>query len=145
MDMQTSMLKTIANFKEDFDLFPTANDKLEYIFDLGKRHTTLPEEEKNEATFVQGCASAAWLVGECKDGNLILRGEGTSEMAKGMLTLLLDIFGNRPVDEILNFDPAKLQDMGVIELLSPVRQQSLEAFLKMVYAYAHRCKEQGES
>ena len=140
-----NMQETIANFKEDFDLFPTANDKLEYIFDLGKRHTTLLEEEKNEATFVQGCASAAWLVGECKDGNLILRGEGTSEMAKGMLTMLLDIFSNRPVDEILNFDPAKLQDMGVIELLSPVRQQSLEAFLKMVYAYAHRCKEQGES
>ena len=145
MSMQKSMLETIAYFKEDFDLFPTANDKLEYIFDLGKRHTTLLEEEKNEATFVQGCASAAWLVGECKDGNLVLRGEGTSEMAKGMLTLLLDIFGNRPVDEILNFDPAKLQDMGVIELLSPVRQQSLEAFLKMVYAYAHRCKEQGAS
>jgi len=137
------MEETIANFKEDFDLFPDANDKLEYIFDLGKKHTTLPEEEKNEATFVQGCASAAWLVGECKDGNLVLRGEGTSEMAKGMLTLLLTIFSNRKVDEILNFDPAKLQDMGVIELLSPVRQQSLEAFLKMVYAYANRCKEKG--
>ena len=135
-----NMEETIANYKEDFDLFPTANDKLEYIFDLGKRHTTLPEEEKNEATFVQGCASAAWLVGECQDGKLILRGEGTSEMAKGMITLLMDIFGNRPADEILNFDPAKLQDLGIIELLSPVRQQSLEAFLKMVYAYAQRCK-----
>lgn len=108
---------------------------------MGKRHTTLPEEEKNEATFVQGCASAAWLVGECKDGVLLLRGEGTSEMAKGMLTLLLDIFANRPVDEILAFDPAKLHDMGIVELLSPVRQQSLEAFLKMVYAYAQKCKE----
>lgn len=135
------MEETIANYKEDFDLFPTADDKLEYIFDLSKRHTTLPEEEKNEATFVQGCASAAWLVGECQDGKLILRGEGTSEMAKGMITLLMDIFGNRPADEILNFDPAKLQDLGIIELLSPVRQQSLEAFLKMVYAYAQKCKE----
>ncbi len=138
-----NMEETVARYKEDFELFPTNNDKLEYIFDLGKKHTTLPEEEKNEATFVQGCASAAWLVGECKDGNLILRGEGTSEMAKGMLTLLLDIFGNRPVDEILSFDPAKLHDMGVVELLSPVRQQSLEAFLNMVYAYAQKCKEQG--
>lgn len=138
-----NMEETIANYKEDFDLFPSANDKLEYIFDLGKRHTTLPDEEKNEATFVQGCASAAWLVGECKDGKLLLRGEGTSEMAKGMLTLLLDIFGNRSADEILNFDPAKLHDMGIVELLSPVRQQSLEAFLKMVYAYAQKCKESG--
>jgi len=136
-----SIEKTIAMYKEDFDLFPTANEKLEYIFDLGKKHTTLKEEEKNEATFVHGCASAAWLMGECVDGKLMLRGEGTSEMAKGMLTLLLDIFSNRTADEILNFDPQKLQELGIIELLSPVRQQSLEAFLKMVYSYAKRCKE----
>jgi len=136
-----SIEKTIAMYKEDFDLFPTANEKLEYIFDLGKKHTTLKDEEKNEATYVQGCASDAWLVGECKDGKLLLRGEGTSEMAKGMLTLLLDIFNNRTPDEILNFDPQKLQEMGVVELLSPVRQQSLQAFLKMVYSYTQRCKE----
>ena len=61
-------------------------------------------------------------------------------MAKGMLALLLDIFGNRPADEILSFDPAKLHDMGIVELLSPVRQQSLEAFLKKVYTYAQKCK-----
>lgn len=139
-----NMEETIAEYKEDFDLFPTANEKLEYIFDLGKKHTTLPDEEKNDATYVVGCASDAWLMGECKDGVLLLRGEGTSEMAKGMLTLLLSIFANRTADEILNFDPAKLQDMGVVELLSPVRQQSLEAFLKMVYAYAQKCKESGE-
>ena len=135
-----SIETTIARYKEDFDLFPEANDKLEYIFDLGKKHTTLPNEEKNDATFVVGCASAAWLVGECKDGKLILRGEGTSEMAKGMLALLLDIFADRTPDEILNFNPENLQDMGIVELLSPVRQQSLEAFLKKVYTYAHKCK-----
>ena len=143
MSIEMTMEETIANYKEDFDLFDDPNDKLEYIFDLGKKHTTLPDEEKNDATFVVGCASAAWLVGECKDGILLLRGEGTSEMAKGMLTLLLSIFSNRPVDEVLAFDPAKLQDMGIIELLSPVRQQSLEAFLTMVYDYANGCK--GES
>jgi len=129
-----NMEETVARYKEDFDLFPDANDKIEYIFDLGKKHTTLDEAEKNDETFVEGCASAAWLTGECKDGKLILRGEGTSEMAKGMLTLLLDIFSDRTPDEILAFDPAKLHEMGVVELLSPVRQQSLEAFLKKVYA-----------
>jgi len=138
--MQRTMIETVADYKEDFDLFPSANDKLEYIFDLGKKHTTLPDEEKNDATYVLGCASDAWLMGECKEGVLLLRGEGTSEMAKGMLALLLDIFANRPVDEVLAFDPAKLQEMGIIELLSPVRQQSLEAFLKKVYDYAHKCK-----
>ena len=36
-----NMQETITRYKEDFDLFPTPNDKLEYIFDLGKKHTTL--------------------------------------------------------------------------------------------------------
>ncbi|QOR61185.1 SufE family protein [Sulfurovum sp. ST-21] len=138
-----TMEETLAQYKEDFELFPSDNDKIEYIFDLGKKHTELPPEEKNDETFVEGCSSAAWLVGECKDGKLILRGEGTSEMAKGMMTLLLDIFSNRTPDEILSFDPMKLHDMGVVELLSPVRQQSLEAFIKKVYGYAQKCKEEG--
>ncbi len=133
--------ETIARYKEDFDLFETPDQKFEYIFDLAKRHTTLPESEKNDATFIQGCASPAWLVGECKEGRLHLRGEGTSEMAKGMLTLLLDIFNDRTPDEILAFDPSELRKLGIVEHLSPVRQKSLEAFLNKVYAYAKACKE----
>ena len=136
-----SVAEKVNEYKEDLDLFETPNEKFEYIFDLGKKHTTLPEEEKNDATFIEGCASPAWLVGECKEGKLILRGEGTSEMAKGMLTLLLDIFSNQDVDDILSFNPQELGKLGIIEHLSPVRQQSLEAFLNKVYTYAKRCKE----
>jgi len=136
-----SIQEVLQNYKEDFDLFESSNEKLEYIFDLGKKHTTLPENDKNDDTFIKGCASPAWLTYECKDGKLILKGEGTSEMAKGMLTLLLDIFSDKKVDEILEFDPKELQQLGIVELLSPVRQQSLEAFLEKVYTYAKNCKE----
>lgn len=136
-----SITEKIDHYKEDLELFETANEKFEYIFDLGKKHTTLPEEEKNDATFIEGCASPAWLVAECQDGKLLLKGEGSSEMAKGMLMLLLDIFSGEDVDEILNFNPKELSKLGIIEHLSPVRQQSLEAFLNKVYTYAKKCKE----
>ncbi len=138
-------MKTISEvlqeYKSDFEIFDDANSKMEYIFDLGKRHTPLPSELKNDKTFIEGCASPAWLAAECKDGVLILKGEGTSEMAKGMLTLLLDIFSNKTADDILNFDPKELNQLGIVELLSPVRQQSLQAFLEKVYSYAKACKE----
>jgi len=136
-----SIIDTIKKYQEDFELFETPDEKFEYIFDLGKQHTTLPKEEKNDSTFIEGCASPAWLSAECRDGKLILRGEGTSEMAKGMLTLLLDIFSDRDADEILSFDPQELNKLGIIEHLSPVRQQSMEAFLNKVYEYAKMCKE----
>ena len=128
-------------YKEDFDLFEDQNDKLEYIFDLGKAHEGLPEGEKTDATAIVGCASPAWLVCECSHGVVHFRGEGTSEMAKGMMEMLLSIFGERTPDEILAFDPEYLQTMGIVELLSPVRQQSLEAFLGKVYTYAQKCKD----
>ena len=137
----STIQEVLKRYKEDFDLFETPDEKFEYIFDLGKKHTTLPEEEKNDATFIEGCASPAWLVGECRDGKLILRGEGSSEMAKGMLTLLLDIFSGKSPDEILNFNPEKLAQLGIVEYLSPVRQKSLRAFLEKVYEYARHCKE----
>ncbi|WP_230973292.1 SufE family protein [Sulfurimonas hydrogeniphila] len=137
-----SVRDKVNYYKEDLEMFETPNEKFEYIFDLGKKHTVLPEEEKNEATFIEGCSSPAWLVGECKDGKLVLRGEGSSEMAKGMLSLLLDIFSGQEVDDILAFDSKELEKLGIVEHLSPVRQQSLEAFLNKVYSYAKRCKEE---
>ena len=136
-----SVTEKVNYYKEDLDMFETPNEKFEYIFDLGKKHTTLPEEQKNDDTFIVGCSSPAWLVGECQGSKLLLRGEGSSEMAKGMLGLLLDIFNDQEVDDILSFDPQELQKLGIIEHLSPVRQRSLEAFLNKVYAYAKRCKE----
>ena len=130
----------VDEYKSDFDLFDDPNDKLEYIFDLGKAHEGLLEQEKTEATRIVGCASDAWLVCDCDHGIVHFRGEGTSEMAKGMMEMLLSIFSERTPDEILSFDPAYLQTMGIVELLSPVRQQSLEAFLGKVYGYAQDCK-----
>jgi len=132
----------VDEFKEDFDLFDEPNDKLEYIFDLGKSHEGLLDNDKNDATYIVGCASDAWLVCEYNHGVIHFRGEGTSEMAKGMMVLLLSIFSERTPDEILEFNPTKLQEMGIVELLSPVRQQSLEAFLNKVYGYSKKCKEQ---
>jgi len=135
-----SIKEKIDLYRDDFELFETPNEKLEYIFDLGKRHINLPESLKNDKSFIVGCSSPAWLVAECKEGRLFLKGEGSSEMAKGMLVLLLDIFNGAKVDEILEFDPKYLETLGIIELLSPVRQQSLEAFLKKLYTYASECK-----
>jgi len=136
-----TILEKIALYREDFDLFETPNEKLEYVFDLGKKHAILPEDDKNDATFIDGCSSPAWLVAGCDEGMLHLKGEGSSEMAKGMLTLLLDIFNHRSAKEILAFDPKGLEALGIIELLSPVRRQSMEAFLEKLYGYARECVE----
>jgi len=134
-----SIADKIAEYREDFDLFETTNEKFEYLLDLAKKHMPLPKSDKNDRTYINGCSSDAWLVVDCDDGIVRLRGEGTSEIAKGMLVLLLDIFDSKKPDEILGFDPARLSELGIVDLLSPVRRQSLEAFMTKLYAYVRDC------
>ena len=137
-----TMEEQVKVYKDDLALFPDKDSKMEYILDYGKEATVLDAKFKSEENIIRGCSSLAWLHKEYKDGRLMLEAEGDSIIAKGMLVLLLEIFNNRTLDEIFSFDTKLLLEMGVMELLSPVRQQGLEAFLNTIYTYAQKCKEE---
>ncbi len=136
-----TMDEQVEAFKEDLALFPDKDGKMEYILDYGKEARPLDPKYKTDENIVKGCSSLAWVHKECKDGRVRLEAEGDSIIAKGMLVMLLKIFDNRTPDEILSFDPNRLKEMGIMELLSPVRQQGLEAFLNLIYTFAKTCKE----
>lgn len=136
------MHEQIMAYREDLELFDTPNDKLEYILDFGQNVTPLDEKYKTDSNLVRGCSSRAWLHKSYENGKVILEAEGESLIAKGMLALLLNIFSKRTPDEILNFNPEELGSLGLSEMLSPVRQQSLEALLNVIYQFAQQCQEE---
>ncbi|MGB5966268.1 MAG: SufE family protein [Sulfurimonadaceae bacterium] len=137
-----TMTEQVNAYKEDLDLFATNDEKMEYILDFGHEAQTLDPKYIIDENVIKGCSSMAWLHKEYKNGKIVLEAEGDSIIAKGMLVMLLGIFNNRTPDEIFAFDPNELKEMGLMELLSPVRQQGLEAFLGVIYGYAKECKEQ---
>ncbi len=136
-----TMNEQVNAYKDDLNLFDDKDSKLDYILDFGKEMQKLSSDKKIDENIIKGCSSLAWLDKNFKDGKVELNAEADSIIAKGMLVVLLSIFNNRTPDEILSFDPKKLLDMGVMELLSPVRQQGLEAFLNVIYNYAKSCKD----
>ena len=137
-----TMLEQVNSYKEDLELFANNDEKMEYILDFGHDAQTLEKQYITDENIIKGCSSLAWLHKEYIDGKIVLEAEGDSIIAKGMLVMLLGIFNNRTPDEILTFDPNALKEIGLMELLSPVRQQGLEAFLGVIYGYAKACKEQ---
>ncbi len=139
-----SMEEAYKRIKEDFELLQEPNAIIEYILELGQTNDMrIPDELKNDKTKIHGCASDAWMIEECKDGKVHFTVEGSSEMAKGMIPLMLQIFNDRTPDEILGFDPQKLYSLGFEKILSPTRLQGMEAFLNRIYSAAKRCKEEG--
>lgn len=137
-----TMLEQVNRYKEDLELFANNDEKMEYILDFGHDVQTLDKQYITDENIIKGCSSLAWLHKEYIDGKIVLEAEGDSIIAKGMLVMLLGVFNNRAPDEILAFDPNTLKEIGLMELLSPVRQQGLEAFLGVIYSYARSCKEQ---
>lgn len=138
-----TMDEQVQAYKEDLALFPDKDAKMEYILDFGKEAGRLEPQFKTEENIIKGCSSLAWLHKAYEEGRILLEAEGDSIIAKGMLVMLLSIFNDRTPEEILAFDPNKLKEMGILELLSPVRQQGLEAFLNVIYGYAKSCTEAG--
>jgi len=136
-----SIDKRLDEYIEDFKWLGDENEKVEFIIEMGKKNTPLPSEEKNDDTLVKGCSSKAWLVMDCKDGVLEIKAEGESALAKGMIALLLSLFNQQKAKDILDFNPKRLYELGLDKLLSPVRQQGLEAFLGYVYGFAKECEE----
>jgi len=136
-----NMAEQVAVYKEDLAIFDDKDAKMEYILDYAKEAKPLDILFKIEDNIIKGCSSLAWLHKEYRNGKIVLEAEGDSLIAKGMLVLLLGIFNKRSPDEIFTFDVKLLMEMGVMELLSPVRQQGLEAFLNVIYTYAKECKE----
>lgn len=137
-----TMDEQVAIYKEDLNLFDDKDAKLDYILDFAKDADKLDTTQKTDENIIKGCSSLAWLHKEYKDGRVYFKAEGDSIIAKGMLVVLLSIFNDRTPDEILSFNPQQLLEMGVMELLSPVRQQGMEVFLNVIYTYAKSCKEE---
>jgi len=137
-----TMSEQVKAYKEDLDLFMSSDEKMEYILDFGHDAPTIDPQYKCDENIIKGCSSLAWLHKSFDGEKIHLEAEGDSIIAKGMLVMLLGIFDDRTPEEILAFDPNELKSMGLLELLSPVRQQGLEAFLKVIYGYAQACKEQ---
>ena len=135
-----TMQEQVKVYKDDLALFGDKDAKMEYILDYAKEAKRFDDKYKTDENIIKGCSSLAWLHKEYRDGRLLLKADGDSIIAKGMLVILLSIFNNRTIGEVFSFDTNLLLEMGVMELLSPVRQQGLEAFLNTIYTYAKECK-----
>lgn len=132
--------ENVMQIKEDLDLFVTADEKMEYILDLSKSFKGIDKSEKTEENLLQGCSSVAWFLKSFDGESIVFRADGESAIARGMLSLMLRIYSNHTPQEILEFDPHGLGALGLHELLSPVRQKSLEALIGAIYGYARSCQ-----
>src|SRR5919206_2177300 len=108
---------------DNFSLLDEWDDRYRYVIELGRTLAPLPEQLRNEANKVQGCASQVWLATSIQPNGaagptLSFVGDSDAHIVRGLIAILLALYSGKPAPEILKSDAVALFDrLGLRENL----------------------------
>lgn len=125
--------------RDDLAFLDDWDDRYRYLIDLGRAMPALPAEAYSDANKVQGCASQVWLMmNRAPDGRTLeIRGDSDALIVKGLVALVIAMFGNRPVAEIAGRDAqAFFAEIGLKDHLTAQRSNGLASMVARIKAEA---------
>ncbi len=121
---------------EDFELYDDWAEKYEYIIDLGKELTEMPESYKTDDNKIKGCQSQVWLHAYMHDDTLCFDADSDAMITKGIISMLIRVLSGHHPEEIVNANLYFIQRIGLQEHLSPTRANGLANMIKQMKLYA---------
>lgn len=129
-DIQNQIIENFSLFDEDME------SKLFYLMDLGKKLPVMPEEHKTEDYIVKGCQSKVWLFPRFEDGKVIFEADSNTEITKGLISLLIEVWSNRNPDEILDSELYFIEKIGMSKMIGSQRSNGFASMIKQMKYYA---------
>ena len=121
----------------DFAFIDDWDEKYRYLIDLGKRLDPLSDEEHADANKVRGCASQVWLVTDRADGRLSVRGDSDAAIVRGLVAVVIALFGGRTPEEVRALDAdAKLAELDLQDHITPQRSNGVASMVRRLKAEA---------
>lgn len=118
---------------QSFSSKKTWEEKYKHIIEWGKKLAPLSSEEKKDKYLVRGCQSQVWLLSHLnKEKKIIFRGESDALITQGLLSLVLYFYSNTFPQEILKATPDFIQEIDLIQNLSPLRRGGLGALIHQI-------------
>ncbi|MFZ0426872.1 MAG: SufE family protein [Acidobacteriota bacterium] len=126
---------------EEFRRFEDGLEKYGHLVELGRDHAGLDDRWKTDDHAVPGCQSTVWLRSERRDGTLHFSADSDSLITRGILSLLLRVFNDRPPGEIAEADLYFLREIGLSAQLSPTRRNGLAIVVREIRRAASEARE----
>jgi cysteine desulfuration protein SufE len=108
----------------------TAEQKYEYLIELGNELPKLSVEQKTNQNKIIGCQNRVWLNLEDVDGKMIINGESDSRLVSGLIAILIDIYSSKTKEEIKLIGSSWIQK-GDLNL-SMTRIKGLDSMLRRI-------------
>jgi cysteine desulfuration protein SufE len=121
----------------DFAFLNDWDDRYKYLIDLGRGLPPYPEDKRDDAHKVRGCASQVWLDASIEDGRIVLSGDSDAHIVKGLVAVLLALYSGKAPQEILATDTvAALGPLDLSAHLTPQRSNGLASMAARIRAIA---------
>jgi cysteine desulfuration protein SufE len=121
----------------DFAFLDDWDDRYKYLIDLGRALPPYPEEKRDAAHKVRGCASQVWLDPRRTDGRLEFSGDSDAHIVKGLVAILIALFSGKLPEEILAIDAmSALAPLDLAAHLTPQRSNGLASMVARIRAIA---------
>jgi cysteine desulfuration protein SufE len=131
------MLPSIDEIVSNFELLDEWEERYRYVIELGRLMEPLPEEAHTDANKVRGCASQVWLVTKLDPANgepvLRLVGDSDAHIVRGLVALLISLYGGKTASEALSTDALGLfKELGLSEHLTPQRSNGVRSMVERI-------------
>lgn len=132
------------NIIENFTLFDGDMEQtLFYLMDLGKKLPPMPEDHKTDTYLVKGCQSKVWVYPSYTDGKVWLEVDSNTDITKGLIFLLREIWNGKTTSEILDTELFFIDKIGMSRMIGSQRSNGLLSMIKQIkmYALAYQVKQ----
>lgn len=120
----------------EFSALDDWEDRYAAIISHGKALAPMEDAYKLEKNTVKGCQSTVWMHAELKDGHVQLQGDSDAMIVRGLIALLLKVYGGATPAEVIATPPDFIDSTGLASHLSQTRANGLAAMLKQIKMYA---------
>ncbi|MCY4226019.1 MAG: SufS family cysteine desulfurase [Bacteroidetes bacterium] len=122
-----------ASLLEDLDLFDDADDRREYIIELGENLESIDSSLKTETNRIHGCLAMVWLHSTVHDGRIYFKADSDALITRGMIALLIQLMDGQLPRDILNTDLfALIDEIGLPELITARRKNGLNRMIERI-------------
>jgi cysteine desulfuration protein SufE len=122
---------------DDFSLFEDdMESKLFYLMDLGKKLTAMPLEHQSDEYIVKGCQSKVWLFPVFEGGKLYFEADSNTEITKGLVSLLIKVWGGKTPEEIMATELYFIEKIGMSRMIGSQRSNGFSSMIKQIKMYA---------
>lgn len=128
--VQDEIIENFSLFEDDME------GKLMYLMDLGKKLPMMPESHKSDEFIVKGCQSKVWLYPSFNNGLVNFEADSNTEITKGLVSLLVQIWSQRSPEEILGSELYFIEKIGMGSMIGSQRSNGFASMIKQMKMYA---------